>query len=271
VKNATHAQVQPGPPRLFDLRATTAEQSFRALVARADARLIVHPKADPAFVEQYRHLGVALHQAQLQSGTRSVMIASAVAGEGKTLSATNLALMLSGSFNKRVLLVDADLRKPSVHQLFQLENSTGLGEMLMRRGDQPTVHALSPTLSVMTGGHPHPDPVSLFVADTARPLLAEMHDRYDWVIVDTAPVVLFPDAGLLAGRLDTCVMVVRAATAGSVASAAVAAIGASRILGVVLNRAERSEVAAGYGYGSYDYPGYGVPLAGVSGRASTSH
>lgn len=234
---------------------STAGGPFADLV---DARLIVHPEADPVFVEQYRRLGAVLHQAQLQNGIRSVMVASAVAAEGKTLSATNLALMLSHSFKKRVLLVDGDLRKPAVHQMFQLENGIGLSDILKRPAGRLPTHTVSPTLSVITGGQPDPDPVGLLVSEAVRQLLAQTREEFEWVVVDTPPVVLFPDAGLFADGLDTCLMVVSAATtASAVAAKAVAAIGAARILGVVLNRAEPTDLASGYGYGPYKYASSG--------------
>jgi capsular exopolysaccharide synthesis family protein len=249
-----------GFPPLFDLRATT-RTSKRATAAVSiseldDRRLIVHTEADPVYVEQYRRLGAALHDAQVKDGIRSVMIASAVAAEGKTLSATNLALMLSRSFARRVLLIDGDLRKPSIHQLLQIENGIGFSDILERPREGSAAQTLSPTLSVITAGQHHPDPVSVLASDAAGPVLAATRDQFDWIVVDTPPVVLFPDAELLARRLDTCVMVVSAATTPSpVVVSAVEAIGASRIHGVVLNRAELSEIAAGYGYG-YGHYGY---------------
>jgi capsular exopolysaccharide synthesis family protein len=258
VTNASRAEATAGFPRLFDLGESnqTSKGSIRVctLGDLADRRLIVHPDADPVYVEQHRRLGAALHHAQAQDGIRGVMVASAVAAEGKTLSATNLALMLSGSFTKRVLLVDGDLRKPSVHELLQLDNDIGLSDLLERPGGRLPAHTLSPTLSVITAGHHHSDPVSLLTSDAAGHFLAETREQFDWVVVDTPPAVLFPDAELFARHLDACVMVVRAATTPSpVAAGAIAAIGASHILGVVLNRAEATEIAAGYGYGSYGY------------------
>ena len=108
---------------------------------------------------------------------------------------------------------------------------------------------------MITAGHHDPDPVSLLASDAAGRFLSQARNDFDWVVVDTPPVVLFPDAELVADRLDTCVMVVSATTTTpQVAARAVAAIGASRTLGVVLNRAQPTEVAAGYGYGQYGYP-----------------
>ncbi|HEY7291819.1 MAG TPA: CpsD/CapB family tyrosine-protein kinase [Vicinamibacterales bacterium] len=244
--------------RLFDLRDAPPkiERADGAydVAQLGDVRLVSHPDADPLFVEQYRRLGAALYQAQLQSGVRSVMVTSALESEGKTVSAVNLALTLSRSFSKRVLLIDADLRRPAVHALLQLPNTVGLGELLARSGGRLPARALSPTLSVMTAGRHDPDPIASLVSDGFQQLLAEAGDRYDWIVVDTPPVVLVPDAGLLAGRLDTTILVVSAATTASpVAAKAVAAIGAARILGVVLNRAQPADIASGYGYSPYGY------------------
>lgn len=258
MKNWSHAEMSAGFPRLFDLRdvTRTAGPAFvaSAIDAVEDRRIILHPDADPVYVEQYRRLGAALHHARVQSGIRSVMIASAVAAEGKTLTATNLALMLSRSFPGRVLLVDGDLRKPSIHRLLQIENAIGLSDILAGQDIGFPAQDLSPRLSVMSAGAPHPDPVSLLTSGAAEGFVAEARARFDWIVVDTPPVILFPDAELLAGRLDTCVMVVGAATTASPAAAtAVAALGAARIHGIVLNRAEFDDVAGGYGYGDYGY------------------
>lgn len=235
----------------------SAAERRTGAVNSVDRRLIVHTDADPVFVEQYRRLGAALHRARVAHGIGTVLVTSAAAGEGKTLSATNLALTLSRSFKQRVLLVDGDLRKPSIHQLLQIHNGIGLSDVLKAPGSQLPLHTVSPLLDVITGGEADPDPVPLLVSAAWQRFLADARDRFDWVLVDTPPLVLFPDAELFAERVDRCVFVVDGErTASPAAASAVAAIGASRILGVVLNRAELSEVAAGYGYayGEYGHP-----------------
>src|SRR5207244_3304916 len=162
-------------------------------------KIVVGPGAGPALVEQYRHLGAALHHHQLQSGARTVMIASAAAAEGKTLTAANLALTLSESYMRRVLLIDADLRQPSIHELLQLPRCPGLTESLLKPepGSLP-LHAVSPMLSVLTAGQLSADPMSGLVSDTMNKIVAEAAERFDWVVVDTPPVALLPDANLLA-------------------------------------------------------------------------
>jgi len=196
-----------------------------------------------------------MHHAQTQRGARSVMIASAVAAEGKTLTATNLALTLSQSFDRRVLLVDADLRRPSLHEMFQLPNEQGLVDSLRRSdGGRVPARAVLPNLWVLTAGRPTSDPMSGLVSDAMKQLLAEAAEQFDWVIVDTPPVALMPDANLLAGMIDTALLVISANTTPyPLVQRAAAAIGMSRILGVVLNRASQSALENEYGYyGYYD-------------------
>jgi protein-tyrosine kinase len=217
-------------------------------------KLVVGDDADPAFVEQYRRLAAALHHSQLQSGTRSAMIVSAVESEGKTLTATNVALTLSYSYQKRVLLIDADLRRPSVHEVFRLDNRVGLGEVLKGSvsGGRPPVHKVSSNLWVMTAGRPNQDPMGALVSDTMRQFLLDAGEQFDWLVVDTPPVGILPDANLLIEMVDIALLVVRAnKTSYQMVMRAVDAIGASRVLGVVLNRADQSEFVGGYA--SYRY------------------
>lgn len=219
-------------------------------------KLVVGPAADTAVVEQYRRLAAAFHHAQLETGARKLMVTSAVEAEGKTLTATNLALTLSESYQRRVLLIDADLRRPAIHHLIKLDNRVGLGEALKRAapGGQLPVQKLSPTLWVITAGRPDPDPMSGLVSETMKQFLAEAAEQFDWIVIDTPPVALLPDANLLAAMVDTALLVVSARTTPyPLVARAIDAIGRSRILGVVLNRAEASEAQLGYEHHKYSY------------------
>jgi receptor protein-tyrosine kinase len=242
----------PAPP----VEADVAAYKFGK---RAGDKVVVGANADQALVEQYRRLGAVLHHAQLQQGDRSVMIASAVAAEGKTLTATNLALTLSHSYERRVLLIDADLRRPSVHEVFQLSNRVGLSTSLRHpEGGQLPVQHVLPRLWILPAGPPDRDPMSSLVSETMKQILVDATDQFDWVIVDTPPVALMPDANLLAGMIDTALLVVSAnSTPYPLVKRATESIGAARILGVVFNRAEKSALADGYGSYGYYYKHYG--------------
>ena len=229
-------------------------------------KVVVGPDAEATLVEQYRRLGAALHHHQLQSGARTLMVTSAVAAEGKTLTATNLALTLSHSYQRRVLLVDADLRRPSIHEILRLPNTTGLTDSL-RHPEQSglRVHQISPNLSALTAGRADSDPMAGLVSDTMNRLLSEAGQQFDWVIVDTPPVALLPDANLLAAMIDTAILVIGAkATPYPLVRRAVEAIGQQRILGVVLNRMAKADMVAAYNY--YSYGGYAYGLAKQHGR-----
>jgi len=218
------------------------------------AQKVVVSTSQAGLIEQYRRLSAVMHHAQTERGARSVMIGSAVASEGKTLTATNLALTLSQSFDRRVLLIDADLRRPSLHEMFQLRNEHGLVDSLRQtEGGRLPVHMVSRNLWVLPAGRPTSDPMSGLVSDAMKQLLADAAEQFDWVIVDTPPVALMPDANLLAGMIDTALLVVSAnSTPYPLVQRAAAAIGTSRILGVILNRSTSAlEQEYGY-YGYYD-------------------
>ena len=217
------------------------------------SKVVVGSEIPPLSVEQYRRLAAYLHHAQADRGLKVVMVASALPGEGKTLTASNLALTLSESYQRRVLLVDADLRRPSIHQVFSLPNMSGLTDGL--RAVEPrklTVVEVSPQLSVLPAGRPDPDPMSVLTSERMQQVLDEARDRFDWVIVDTPPVGLLPDAHLLAAMVDGTLLVVRAgATPARAVTQATHVIGRERLLGVVLNRVDEASLSHGGYYYSY--------------------
>jgi capsular exopolysaccharide synthesis family protein len=229
-------------------------------------KVVVGPQSHHGLAEQYRRLGAALHHLQLQTGARTLMVTSAVASEGKTLTSTNLALTLSHSYQRRVLLIDADLRRPSIHEILRLPNSVGLSDSL-RHPERGALrfHTISPNLFALTAGRPDSDPMAGLVSDTMNRILVDAAQQFDWVIVDTPPVAMLPDANLLAAMIDTALLVVGAhSTPYPIVRRAVEAIGEQRILGVVLNRMTAADMVAGYNYYGYGHYAYG--LAKKSGR-----
>jgi capsular exopolysaccharide synthesis family protein len=227
---------------------------FERLDARLTEKIVVDHNMSPASREQYRRLAAVLHDAHNTSGLRLIMVASAVAGEGKTLTASNLALTFSESYHKRVLLIDADLRRPSLHTVFRLDTALGLGDGLLSNNEtKMLVRQVSPRLAVLPAGRPSSDPMAGLTSERMRRLLDEAKQSFDWVILDTPPVMLLPDAHLLASMVEGAVLVVRAgSTPHDLVKRSADAIGRSRILGVVLNRAE----GGGRHDDHYQYYGY---------------
>ena len=191
-------------------------------------------------IEQYRKLAATLHHAQGTRGLKCILVTSALPGEGKSLTASNLALTLSESYQRRVLLVDADLRRPSLHEVFGIPNGAGLTDGLARNGPKNIpVFEVSGQLSIITSGQAIGDPTGLLTSDRMRQLLHEARAGYDWVIIDTPPVGLLSDARLLAEMVDGVVLVVEAVkTPYPDLLRAIETIGRERLLGTVLNRLE---------------------------------
>jgi capsular exopolysaccharide synthesis family protein len=263
-REARPPQTQPRTEARPDGSYETASQAepvpasestlFERLDARLTEKIVVDHNMSPASREQYRRLAAVLHDAHNTSGLRLIMVCSAVAGEGKTLTASNLALTFSESYQKRVLLVDADLRRPSLHTVFRLDTALGLGDGLLSAGEtKMLVRQVSPRLAVLPAGRPSSDPMAGLTSARMRRLLDEAKQSFDWVILDTPPVMLLPDAHLLASMVEGAVLVVRAgSTPHELVKRSADAIGRSRILGVVLNRAE----GQGRHEDHYQYYGY---------------
>jgi capsular exopolysaccharide synthesis family protein len=234
-------------------------QLLERVETRIPGKTVTDHEIAPESIEQYRRLAATLHHAQIARGLKVVMVTSALVGEGKTLTASNLALTLSESYKRHVLLIDADLRRPSVNAVFKINETIGLTEGLMAT-DNPRlpVQQVSSMLGVLSAGRPTSDPIAGLTSERMRRLLDEARDTFDWVIVDTPPIALLTDANLLAAMVDGAVLVVKAgSTPYDLAQRAVERIGRERILGVVLNRTETPQHSGTYGY--YGYYGYYAP------------
>jgi capsular exopolysaccharide synthesis family protein len=201
-------------------------------------RLVISKDMLSVSLEQYRRIATKLYQTQAESGIKKVMVSSTLPGEGKTLTVTNLALTLSESYDQRVLLVDADLRSPSVHELLRVTQSPGLGDYLAATSPNlPTVQITNRLTVVPAGNSDHP--LAGLVSDRMKQFVNQAATHFDWVLLDTPPVGLLSDANLLADAVDVVVFVVGASSSSySLVQRAVTTIGVDRILGMVLNRAE---------------------------------
>lgn len=222
-------------------------------------KIVVDPRMPAMCREQYRRVAAVLHDSQAANRTQVVMVASALAGEGKTLTAANVALTLSNSYRKRVLVIDADLRRPALHQVFRIETAHGLADGLGSSSDAKiVVRQVTPTLSLLPAGRPTSDPMAGLISERMRRLVEEARELFDWVIIDTPPLMLLPDANLLMSMADGVLLVVRAeSTPYPMVKRAADAVGRSRILGVVLNNATVGPHGGYGGYSDYYYLGSG--------------
>jgi capsular exopolysaccharide synthesis family protein len=203
-------------------------------------------------MEQYRRLAAALLEAQSDSGLKVVMVTSAVPQEGKTLTVVNLALTLTESYGRSVLLIDTDLRRPSIHEVLGLPNEKGVSDVLRSDSlDSSMVH-VSSRLSVLTSGRVEHNPLAELSSDRMRRVIEDASARFDWVLLDTPPVGVLSDAQLVGRLAQAAVFVIRAGSTGfPVISKAIDQLGRDRIIGTVLNGVDEQQIGgAGY-YNDY--------------------
>jgi len=216
-----------------------------------EGKLVGNADTPPLVVEQYRRLGASLHELQVDTGLKTLMVTSALPREGKTLTVTNLALTLSGSYQRRVLLIDADLRRPSLHEIFRLPKTTGLSEAL-RSGTRPHLLELSPLLSVLPAGQLEGDPMSALTSNRFAELVEQCASVFDWVILDAPPVGLMPDGNVIARVVKAVVFVIAAGmTPQRVIERAISEIGREQIVGTVLNRIDENTASTMHQYQAY--------------------
>jgi capsular exopolysaccharide synthesis family protein len=218
----------------------------RATKTRRSKREHRDPTRQDYVSNAYCRLAAQLHQIQQGRKLKTVMIASALPGEGKSLTAANLARALSEAYGKRVVLIDADLRRPSLHSLFGIRNSPGLNDCLASQTPVRPVR-LSNTLCVVPAGSPEANPLERLSSSHLRDLLAEQAQRADWVVIDVPPLAACPDAGLLTSLVDGVVVVIKAGkTPLAAVESTVTALGRERVVGVVLNRSTSRTLQYGY-------------------------
>ncbi|HEX8914692.1 MAG TPA: CpsD/CapB family tyrosine-protein kinase, partial [Humisphaera sp.] len=181
-----------------------------------------------------------LHVGAADRRARTVLVASAAPGDGRSSTAANLAVALAGS-GRRVLLIDADLRGPALHAVFGVSAGAGLSDLLSTGADA-LADAARPTgvqgLSLLPCGPAPADPTALLNDDALPTLLDAAADAYDAVVVDAAPLSAGPDARIIAAHCDATLLVVRASAStrrGCVrACRSLLDVGA-RVAGVVMN------------------------------------
>jgi protein-tyrosine kinase len=213
--------------------------------ASADA----HPAA-----EEYRKLKSVI--LQLTSGAEfrnTLLVTSALSGEGKSVTAINLACALARDYDHTVLLVDTDLRRPTVHKYLNFEPEVGLIQCL--KGNVPLEDALVKTglgkLVVLPAGGIADDPNEMLASDQMKALVDEMKNRYSdrYIVFDTPPALLFADAQALSDHVDSVLFVVReGASRPSQIKSAVDCLRGSALLGVVYNDALQIDRKSKYFY-----------------------
>lgn len=192
--------------------------------------------------EAYRTLRTNVQFTSVDSETKKIMITSAGPREGKSTTVANLAVSIAQT-GKSVLVIDADLRNPSQHKLFGLDNGQGLSVALVQdQGHQQYIRETAvPGVMLLTGGPIPPNPAELVGSKRMKRLIQAVSEQYDMVLIDTPPIVAVTDAAILAQEVDGVIIVLAAGEVNKEyaqrAKEQLDKVGA-KILGAVLNKAD---------------------------------
>jgi capsular exopolysaccharide synthesis family protein len=224
------------------------ERPVESYTVRLNPLLIAGLAPKSLAAEQYRTLRTRLAQTEGTAAVRTLLVTSPQKGEGKSITSANLALTMAQELQRRVAIVEADLRKPSLQHLFGLPSGPGLSEYLAGAAELKDIMKFLPefNLTVIPAGQTPMNPAELLGSTAMRRMLDHLRTRFDRVILDTPPVLPLADVAILAPIVDGALLVVRAGhTPKPAIENALRAFDSSRLLGIVLNE---SGMEADYRY-----------------------
>jgi capsular exopolysaccharide synthesis family protein len=178
---------------------------------RQSLALVAHVRPNSQMAEAYRALRTSLLLSSPGHPPKAIVISSALPQEGKSTTSVNTAVVLA-QMGSKVLLVDADLRRPSLHHLLRLRNSAGLSTLLASGGDYHSLIATHPEMSnldILPAGPPPPHPAELLSSNYFQRYLNEWREQYQHIIIDTPPMLSVTDGVIASVYADAVVLVVR--------------------------------------------------------------
>jgi protein-tyrosine kinase len=238
--------------RFDDLKALCAKSQWHP---DPNANVFFNPALSPHGAEQFRTLRSRLYQLRSSQALRTVLITSSVAAEGKTFVTTNLAQAIVRQPDRRVLIIDADLRRARLHVPLGAPSAPGLTDYLRGETDEMSIiqHGSEGNLFLIPGGNEVTNPSELLLNGRLKKLLDRIAPVFDWVILDSPPCVPVADACILAEFCDGVLLVVKAgSTPSEVAQRACQELSGRNVVGIVLNAATQTTL-----YGSTYYQPYG--------------
>ncbi len=208
-------------------------------VSGVDPRIVSYAEPQCTIAEQYRMLRTNLFALNSGPPVRSIVITSAIKGEGKTVTALNLATVIATDPEKRIVAIDCDLRRPNMHNLLSIQSQPGLSDFLRGEAElENTLHKTKiPNLIVIPAGKPPLNPSELIGSSKMRETIKRLREKFDFLIFDTPPVMAVTDAGVLGAMADGVVLVVKVeSTKRDIVSRAEALLSGaqSRLVGCVL-------------------------------------
>jgi len=221
-------------------------------LAKVEAKMITRFSPKSPVSEAYRSFRTNIQFSDIDNPKRVILMTSSATKEGKSTTCVNLAITLA-QMGSKVLLIDSDLRRPNLHNFFQMDKTYGLTNVLIGSlaFDDVIKHTEVENLDVITAGDVPPNPSEMVASTKMKEFLKLARDRYDYVLLDSPPVIAVTDAAILTTRVDATILVVSSGMTGkSEIRRAINLIKnvQSSILGVVLNGLDIKKI-----YGSYYY------------------
>lgn len=211
---------------------------------------IKNPKSPIA--EAYRGIRTSIEFSNLDKNLQVITVTSSMQNEGKSTVLANLAVSFA-NLDKKVLIMEGDLRNPSVHRMFNISNIKGLTDILLQnKVFADCVHCTDvKNLHVLTCGAIPPNPSEMLSSKKIRDFIESLREYYDYIFIDASPIGIVTDAGIISTYTDGCIFVVGAGDAdiemAKVSKERLEKVGAN-ILGVVLNKFEASGASGYYNY-----------------------
>jgi polysaccharide chain length determinant protein (PEP-CTERM system associated) len=224
-----------------------------------DPRLVVYTAPESAPAEQYRTFAPLFLE---DESRRVVLVTSAARGDGKSLTTMNLALTIACDLNRRVLLIDGDLRRPTAHRLLRVRPKQGLSQVLRRQAtvEECALNSKIPNLTLLPAGAPEKNPLALLTDKSFIELIAKAREQYDAVFIDSPPLLPVVDTRFLRRMADLVLFVVRADATPR--DAVVRSLHDLRsVAGVVFNEVSEGSFRRYYYYDAYARYAYGEPTS----------
>ena len=221
-----------------------------------ETRIITHIDPRSAGADRFRFLRMCLRELWNSGKLRSLQITSPLQGDGKSTVALNLATALTEGGKRKVLLIEADLHRPSLMGQLGLQQRAGLAACLEENLDPAlAIRRLEPLgWYLLPAGEPHGNPTELLQTDALADVLQKLSPHFDWILIDSPPVMPLTDALSIARRANATLLVARQGrTPREAIERAIAVLGRQRVLGLVLNAVEDLDrlYSGYYGYSEY--------------------
>lgn len=218
--------------------------------------ILSYKEPKSVIAEQYRNIRTSIQYSNLDKKLKTILVTSSTKNEGKTITTTNLAVNFAAIDKKKVLIIDCDLRNPSIHKEFGITNVGGLTDLLIEKNNIENYIKTTEidNLHVLTAGVIPPNPSEILASKAMKDLLNNLKEIYDYIFIDTPPIGIVMDAGTLANKVDASILVVKSNGVEfkqlEETKRKLDAVNAN-IIGVVLN-AYKSEKDNNYYYAYYE-------------------